>query len=226
MRALKQKILALTILTISSSSLFAQRSPIRDPDLFIQKRVVSWKELKTQNVVMQKRDYSCGAAAVATVLRYYWGQDVTEADVLRVIELSLRPAALKDRSQNGLTMADLKVACDRMDYAAAVGKLDTFKELAESKVPVVVSAKLGGIDHFVVFRGTACGLVFLADPIRGNIRLTVSDFVKAWNENAIFVVALEGKTKSAVSRLGLRADEVQLGYLNNQVVRRQLSLGK
>lgn len=199
--------------------------PVRDPQRTFQKDVVSWTELRDQNVVKQKQDYSCGAAAVATVLRYYWGQDVLEGDVLDTLSISLTPAALEDRTKNGLTMADLKVVCDRMGYAAAVGKLDNLQKLSESKVPLVVSVKMGGTDHFVVYRGMAYGMVFLADPFRGNTRVAESDFVRYWNDNAVFVVAPEGKTSSAVSRLDIRPEEVQLAWLNRQVIRRKLSSG-
>ena len=37
--------------------------PVRDPEHIFSKRVKNYKELKRQNIVMQKRDYSCGAAA-------------------------------------------------------------------------------------------------------------------------------------------------------------------
>ena len=38
----------------------------------------SWRELKDKNVVKQNRDYSCGAASLCTLLKYYWGDNVTE----------------------------------------------------------------------------------------------------------------------------------------------------
>lgn len=196
---------------------------VRDPDRIIQKRVVSWTELRNQNVVMQQQDYTCGAASVATVLRYFWGEDVKETDVLETLGLSLTATALKDRTENGLSMADLKVVCDRMGYAAAVGTLDSLAELSESKVPLIVSINLGGHDHFVVFRGVACDMVFLADPIRGNVRIAACDFERQWNDNAVFVVTPEGKTSSRVSRLGIRPEEVQLAWLNRQVIRRKVS---
>ncbi|MEM7477332.1 MAG: cysteine peptidase family C39 domain-containing protein [Planctomycetota bacterium] len=197
----------------------AQRSVVRDARRSFGRQVVSWVELKNQNVVMQKQDYSCGAAAVATVLRYYWGEDVTEADVLSTLAISLKPHALQDRTANGLTMADLKVVSERMDYTAAVGQLDTIDELREAKVPLVVSLALGGQDHFVVYRGIRGNCVFIADPIRGNYRLSIPTFLRAWNEKAVFVVTPEGKTSSAVSRLGIRPEELTSLPVNRQVIR-------
>jgi predicted double-glycine peptidase len=38
---------------------------------------------------MQQRDYSCGAAALATLLHFYWGHRVNEAMVLDAVEQQL-----------------------------------------------------------------------------------------------------------------------------------------
>ena len=54
----------------------SQRSVVRDPSFRIAKPVKSWREIKTTGIVMQQRDYSCGAAALATLLRFYWSDAV------------------------------------------------------------------------------------------------------------------------------------------------------
>jgi predicted double-glycine peptidase len=201
-----------------------ERAPTRDGNRSFSRQVVTWSELKYQNVVMQKRDYSCGAASLATILRYYWGKDIQEIDVLEALERSLKPQALKDRVENGLTMADLKVVSDRMGFDAAVGKLSGVEKLAESKIPVIVTIQVEpDLSHFVVYRGSVNGFVYLADPVLGNVRMSECEFARQWIGKAVFVVTLPGKTTSAVSRLGLREEEIMQARLNSQVVRRQLS---
>jgi predicted double-glycine peptidase len=215
----------LILISVSTKNSVAQglRSPVRDPIRSFQRPVVSWTAIRDQNVVLQQKDFSCGAAALATVLRYYWGKDIQEADVLDSVSIALKPEALKERTENGLSLADLKVVSDRMGYDAAVGKLDNLQKLGESKIPLIVPVNLSGTDHFVVYRGMCNGFVFLADPIRGNVRLDAADFEKAWIQNAVLVVTLPDMTSSAVSRLGIRSDEVHLARLNSQVIRRQIS---
>ena len=201
-----------------------ERAPTRDGNRSFSRQVVTWSELKYQNVVMQKRDYSCGAASLATILRYYWGKDIQEIDVLEALERSLKPQALKDRVENGLTMADLKVVSDRMGFDAAVGKLSGVEKLAESKIPVIVTIQVEpDLSHFVVYRGSVNGFVYLADPVLGNVRMSECEFARQWIGKAVFVVTTPGKTTSAVSRLGLREEEIMQARLNSQVVRRQLS---
>ena len=204
-----------------------QRVPVRDGNRSFGRPVLTWNEIKYQNVIMQEKDYSCGAASVATVLKYFWGKDVSEADVLIALERSLKPQALKDRVENGLTMADLKIVSERMGYDAAVGKLPSVEKLREAKIPLVVAIKVEkDLSHFVVYRGEANGFVYLADPVLGNIRMSESEFARIWQDHAVFVVTLPSKTSSAVSRLGLREDEVLQGRLNSQVIRRQVSMVK
>ena len=38
-------------------------------------------ELRQRNIVLQKFDLSCGAAALATILRFQQGENLTERDV-------------------------------------------------------------------------------------------------------------------------------------------------
>jgi hypothetical protein len=54
-----------------------------------QAPVHSWKYHKEHNVVMQGLDFSCGSAALATVMKYRFDDDVSEGDLLADILKSL-----------------------------------------------------------------------------------------------------------------------------------------
>ncbi len=202
----------------------SQRSVVRDPKFTIRKPVESWRERQTRHVVMQQRDYSCGAAALATLLRYYWGHNVSEKTVLDVVEKMLTAEELQERSEEGLTIADVKAAAVKMGYKATVGEV-TLQKLTESKIPVIVVIDMGGTNHFVVVRDIIEGCVFLADPIRGNQRISTAAFAEVWVKNAILVVAPEGETASSRSQMFVTERERYEGYLNQQVIRRQVSGG-
>ncbi len=47
-----------------------------------QPTINSWKALRDFRIVKQQRDYSCGAAGLATILNEFYGMSVTEEDVL------------------------------------------------------------------------------------------------------------------------------------------------
>ena len=192
--------------------------PSRDSDRQFARRARNWTELKRRNIVMQRRDYSCGAAALATLGRYYWGDDVDEEFFLTILDLLLTQEEAEDRVENGLAMTDLRRAAVKAGYTAVVGKL-SFEKLGESKVPLIVGITVDEYDHFVVYRGMDCQYVYMADPIRGNIRIPFAVFVKQWQKNAILAIAKPGEKIKEHSALSLRTDEVELGRLNEQIVR-------
>jgi len=194
--------------------------PVRDAEHRFQLRVRDYVELKQRNIVMQRHDYSCGAACLATVCKYYWGDNVDEGLFLRSLDSILTDEEIADRIKNGLAMSDLRRAAVKAGYQATVGKL-TFVKLMETRVPVIVGISPGGHDHFVVYRGTDGEWVYVADPIRGNLRMPIPEFTKQWQKNAILAIARPGKKVRDWSPLSVRPEEIELGELNNQLIRTQ-----
>jgi hypothetical protein len=198
------------------------RCPIRDPQHEFQGRVWSWRELKDKNVVMQVRDYSCGAASLCTLLKYYWGDNINEQRILNELDKMLTPAERKDRIQEGLSLTDLRKVCVKLGYLASIGTL-TFEQLSQSKIPVLVGMKIGKFYHFAVYRGTDGYYVYLADPARGNIRGTVQEFVEIWQKGAILVVAKKDQDLKENSPLSLKAEDSYLGTLNRVAFQKLIS---
>jgi len=187
-------LLLVTLVAVSSLAEGAQPTgrktgpPIRTPDQNVGKRVWSWKALKQRHVVMQQYDYSCGAAALATVARYYWGDPVTEEGFLLAILATLSREEVRDRMENGLSMTDLKNAAVAGGYQAVMGRR-TLAQMTELKAPVIVRLVQNDYEHFVVFRGVLKDRVFIADPIRGNLRMSIQQFDLQWQDDVILVMA-------------------------------------
>jgi hypothetical protein len=196
------------------------QAPVRDPQRLSRKHVQSWKSFRDLHVVKQKRDYSCGAAALATLTRYYWGDGGTELEYLTIIENLLTPEELEDRVENGLSLTDLRKAAVKKGYQASIGKLE-LQKLYEVKVPIIVAIKASeDLEHFVVVRGIVDNWVYLSDPILGNRRLPMHIFADVWIDNALLAVVEKGKKKAEVSRLGITQREIDTGWLNIQTPRR------
>jgi uncharacterized protein len=220
-RALRPLLGALLIvgqLLVSFGQAQELTAPIRDPAFIFQRRIRSWKEIRQQNIVMQEFDYSCGAAALATLLRYFWEDDVNEETVLHTVDGFLSPAEYKDRVQNGLAIADLQRAAVKLGYLSEAGKI-SFEELCQSKVPLLVAIIADGYAHFVVVRGIFGDNVYLADPIRGNIRVRTTLFQTQWQKHAVLVVLKAKVDPPKTSPLTVRQNEVNLGELNYQLIR-------
>jgi uncharacterized protein len=200
----------------------SQTAPIRDSEHWFQLKVPNYVTIRNRNIVMQQRDFSCGAACLATICRYYWGDDVTELMVLEALDQLLTPKEADDRIKNGLAMSDLRRAAVKLGYQSVVGTT-TFAKLGEMKVPAIVGIQPEGHKHFVVLKGIFGEYVYLADPIRGNIRMPVWEFVQQWQKNAILVVAKPGEKVKKFSPLSLTEADICRGELNKQIIRSQES---
>jgi predicted double-glycine peptidase len=158
--------------------------PIRTGTLSGEHPVRSWKDLRDQNVVLQRFDYSCGAGALATLMRYYFGDKVSEEEILRGILGSMDEKEIKDRETNGLSLLDLKNYSERRGYQA-VGVRLKYASLRELKGPVLIHLERKDYRHFAVLKGVRGDRVYLADPSLGNVRLSIDRFAKEWSGIAL-----------------------------------------
>jgi uncharacterized protein len=143
--------------------------------------VKSLLELRHDNVVIQEWDLSCGAAALATILKYQYGDPVSEKDIARGLmsrrEYIENPELVRIRE--GFSLLDLKRYVDSHGYRGiGYGKL-TSADLVK-KAPILVPVNFLGYNHFVVFRGFMKDRVLLADPAWGNRTMLRDDFESTW----------------------------------------------
>ena len=147
--------------------------------------VRSLLEIRQQSVVVQEWDTSCGAAALATLLKYEHGLAVTEKEIAE--GMLRRTDPLKVKVRGGFSLLDLKRYADASGLEGTgymeVG-FDQLIDMAPAIVPVVTR----GYPHFVVIRGRADGKVLIADPAIGNRTMDVHAFERAWQGNIAFVV--------------------------------------
>ncbi len=155
------------------------------------KRRHTLKDLRDQYIVKQQTDYSCAAGALATLLTYYFQDETSEVDVLRKLEETLSPEELRRRHAEGFTLLDLKRVAESMGYRAAGFRL-TPEQLPYLSAPVIVYVEPLGYQHFAVLRGVSGGHAFVADPARGNLRMSLDRFQQEWN-GIIFVLGRQGE---------------------------------
>lgn len=141
----------------------------------------SLSESRNSHVVRQNFDISCGAAALATILRYQHGEKVSERDVaLGLIareEYLKRPELLRIRQ--GFSLLDLKRYVETLGFrGTGFGRLK-FADLVK-RAPIIVPINPSGFNHFVVFRGAMHDRVLLADPAYGNRTMTMEQFRRFW----------------------------------------------
>lgn len=147
--------------------------------------VRSLLEMRQKNVVVQQWDTSCGAAALATLLKYQHGLPVSEKEIA---EAMLRTGdALKVKVRGGFSLLDMKRYADARGLEGA-GFLQLDVDDLLEMAPAIVPITTRGYPHFVVVTGRAGGRVFLADPAFGNRTMDVEAFKSAWTGNIGFIV--------------------------------------
>jgi uncharacterized protein len=146
--------------------------------------VTSMKDLHFTNMVRQHTDYSCGAAALATILRYGYHLDVDETVVIDGMLGVSDPDIVKKR---GFSMLDIKHYVESLGMRGRGYRVD-MSRLRSLRVPVLVLMDIRGYRHFVVLKQVHDDQVELADPMLGNRTMQLNDFVKAWPSHVLFVV--------------------------------------
>lgn len=139
------------------------------PDGMHTVAVRSWRSFRDDRVVKQEKDYSCGAASLATILTEHYRQQVTEEDLL----------AAMDNGDLRASLGDMANALTRFGFRG-VGYAVSFGQLAKLKMPVVVHLRHRKDDHFSVLRGVGGAGVRLADPALGNRYFSRDQFLEMW----------------------------------------------
>src|SRR5687768_17199085 len=65
------------------------------------------KELRDLHVVKQQKDYSCGAAALATLMIYYFGDNTSEEEILNLLQSRLDDDEKRKKMIRGFSLLDL-----------------------------------------------------------------------------------------------------------------------
>ncbi|HNP29489.1 MAG TPA: C39 family peptidase [Nitrospirales bacterium] len=180
----------------------------------VGKRVKSMLELRRENVILQNLDFSCGAAALATVLRYGFGEDTSERELISLIFVfgqTPEKGVKKYFKRQGFTLLDLKRAARAKGFPSVGYKGMTFEELIETleeeRLPILVPVRPMDYNHFVVVKGVIGNRVYFADPAFGNKTMTVSQFTDVWIDGIGFIVKARPDMVKNSGRHVVQSDE-------------------
>lgn len=155
-------------------------------------KVTTFKDIPWRTVVRQQYDYSCGSAALATLLHYHYGKPVTEAEVFK----AMYATGDQDKIRKvGFSLLDMKRYLEAHGFSADGYKLD-MEELADLKAPAIAVISINNYKHFVVIKGIQGGRVLIGDPAQGLKTYSRDEFVAMWN-GIVFLVN-EGPAQQVV----------------------------
>jgi predicted double-glycine peptidase len=155
--------------------------------------VMSWWEIPFRSVVRQQYDFSCGSAAVATLLTYHFDRPTPErAAFAQMWEKGDQELIRKV----GFSMFDMKNYLGGLGFKAE-GYRFGMDKLATLNRPAIVLLDLNGFKHFVVVKGIRGSRVLVGDPMRGLNEYSSEDFFKIWNGIALIILPKVGEEAPA-----------------------------
>jgi predicted double-glycine peptidase len=152
-------------------------------DTFLRVPVQTYHDRQYARVIRQRYDFSCGSAALATLLTYHYDIPRTEVDVF----VSMWEAGEKDLiRERGFSLLDMKrylleggVQADGFNVP-----IDKLEELA---LPGIALINSNGYSHFVVVKGVRGDAVLIGDPSVGLVVRSKEEFLETWNGTMLFL---------------------------------------
>jgi len=146
--------------------------------------LTSLKEARFRNTIRQKYDFSCGSAAVATLLTYQYGYPVSEQVAFEQMYLHGDQAKI---NKEGFSLLDIKRYLEANGFDAD-GFDVPLEKLQQENLPAIVLIDERGYHHFVVVKGLRDGRVLVGDPAKGTRSIPRARFDEAWKNRLVFVI--------------------------------------
>jgi len=146
--------------------------------------VKSMKDLRFQATLRQQYDFSCGSAALATLLTHHYGVPTSEQDAFQYMFMSGDQQKIR---REGFSLLDMQRFLKSRGYTADGFQLPLDK-LIEAKLPAIVLISDKGYHHFVVVKGAEDGRILLGDPSRGTRTIPRERFEEMWSNRILFVI--------------------------------------
>lgn len=160
--------------------------------------VMSWWEIPFRSVVRQRYDFSCGSAAIATLLTHHYGRSVSEREAFAAM---WQVGDREEIRRRGFSLLDMRSYLIAQGYEAEGFRL-TVDQLSQVKRPLIALIDLNGYKHFVVIKGTRGDRILTGDPTLGLIEYASEDFARHWQGVALAVMKTPDRQRPAYNLAG------------------------
>lgn len=150
----------------------------------------SLKQAKWDTTIHQQYDYSCGSAAVATLLTYHYALPTAEAAVFQAM---FQAGDQQKIRVQGFSMLDMKRYLDSRGLHSDGFRM-SLDALAKIGVPAIALVNTKGYRHFIVIKGVTATEVVVGDPAAGTTVVPRTLFEQIWNGE---VLAARGQIATA-----------------------------
>lgn len=148
-------------------------SPVGDYSV----ELVTMDQAKFTSVIRQRYDFSCGSAALATLLRYHYGYKVREDNAFR----GMWASGDQDKIRSvGFSLLDMKRWLASRGLKSDGYEID-LDVIAKTGIPGIALISVKNYRHFVVVKGVRNDEVLLGDPSSGLTVMSRAEFEESWN---------------------------------------------
>lgn len=148
--------------------------------------VTSLRDMPFRRVVRQQYDYSCGSAALATLLRHHYGRDVDEAEVFQAMYAAGDQEKIR---RVGFSLLDMQRYVASLGFRAD-GYRKSLADLQKIQRPAIALVQVGQYRHFVVIKGIRGDRILVGDPNQGLKLYTFKEWGRIW-KGVIFAIHAE-----------------------------------
>ncbi|QPF73655.1 C39 family peptidase [Roseateles sp. DAIF2] len=144
----------------------------------------SLRELRFRSTIRQQFDFSCGSAAIATLLAHHYRHGVNEQTVF---EGMYRHGDQEKIKREGFSLLDMKRYLQTLGFEAN-GFEATLEMLGRANIPAIALIQEQGYHHFIVIKGLRQGRVLIGDPSGGLRAMSQASFQQIWTNQILFVI--------------------------------------
>ena len=146
--------------------------------------ITTFAERRFKTVYKQQFDFSCGSAALASLLTYHYDDVVDEQSVF--VDM-YNIGDQQKIQQQGFSLLDMKLYLERHGYRADGFKID-LEGLIAANAPAITIINNKGYLHFVIIKGLNDQEVLVGDPAVGVKTIPRDEFEEMWGQRILFLI--------------------------------------
>ena len=146
--------------------------------------ITSIKQSRVASTLLQQYDFSCGSAALATLLTHHYGTAIDEQTVFTEMYAHGNQTKIQ---REGFSLLDMKRFLAGRGFQAD-GFEQPLDKLLKARIPAIVLVNENGYQHFVVIKGLQDDRILLGDPAQGTRAVSRETFEKLWQSKLLFVI--------------------------------------
>jgi uncharacterized protein len=146
--------------------------------------VTSMRELRFKATLRQQYDFSCGSAAVATLLTHHYHYPITEEAVFAAMYAHGDQQKIR---KEGFSLLDIKQFLESRGFHAD-GFQQPLDKLEGARLPAIALMSDHGYHHFVIIKGIRGDRILIGDPSSGTRAIARQAFETMWVNHLLFVI--------------------------------------